>query len=327
LRHPLRAFVLCVGIATALSLPHKSAAGGVAVPLVGTGFNSANASSWVAGAHAGYNWQNGATVYGFETDLSATHLNSSMNGVLNFSPPIFSPPPPTSVNASIDWYGTLRGRLGVTSGPVLFYGTAGLAYGNVGLSSTASLSGLSFNSATSSTRAGWVAGGGIEYMYRPNLIFSLSYQYVDLGTLSLASAMTTPVILSQSASAHAQFQTVMAGFSWRFAPAGASGPWQGGYVGGQAGGAWGLSTGANYSATVFPVSDVRLKRDVTLLGRLDDGLGIYRYKYLWSDTVYVGVMAQEVALIRPDAVVRDRLDSYLRVDYGRLGLQLMTLAE
>ena len=75
------------------------------------------------------------------------------------------------------------------------------------------------------------------------------------------------------------------------------------------------------------VSDIRLKRDITLVGRLDDGLGLYRYRYQWSDTVYVGVMAQEVALIHPDAVVRGVLDKYLRVDYGRLGLKLMTLSE
>ena len=42
-------------------------------------------------------------------------------------------------------------------------------------------------------------------------------------------------------------------------------------------------------------------------------------------SVVVGVMAQEVALIHPDAVVRGALDDYLRVDYGRLGLKLMTL--
>jgi hypothetical protein len=63
------------------------------------------------------------------------------------------------------------------------------------------------------------------------------------------------------------------------------------------------------------ISDARLKRDITLVGRRDDGLGIYRYKYLWSDTVYVGVMAQ-VALIHPDAVVRDPLNGYLGVDYA-----------
>ena len=64
-----------------------------------------------------------------------------------------------------------------------------------------------------------------------------------------------------------------------------------------------------------------------LVGRRDDGLGIYSYRYLWSDTVYVGVMAQEVALIHPDAIVRSNLDDYLRVDYSRLGLKLMTLPE
>lgn len=324
---PLRAIVISIGIAAAtVGLARESSAGLPPTPVVGTGSNSASASSWVAGAHAGYNWQNGSVVYGFETDLSATHLNSSMNGILTFPPPIV-PPSATSTNATINWYGTLRGRLGVANGPLLYYATAGLAYGGIGLNSTTSLFGSSLFSSGSSTRAGWVAGAGIEYMYRPNLMFTLGYQYVDLGTLNLASAMTTPVILSQSASAHAQFQTVMAGFSWRFAPAGAPGSWQGGYVGGQAGGAWGLPTDANYSGSFLPRSDIRLKRNVTLLGRRDDGLGIYRYKYLWSDTVYVGVMAQEVALIRPDAVVRDPLYGYLSVDYGRLGLQLMTLAE
>jgi hypothetical protein len=77
---------------------------------------------------------------------------------------------------------------------------------------------------------------------------------------------------------------------------------------------------------IIPVSDIRLKRDIVLVGRRPDGLGIYRYQYLWSDAVYVGVMAQEVALIHPDAVVHG-VDGYLRVDYGRLGTRLMTLPQ
>jgi len=70
-----------------------------------------------------------------------------------------------------------------------------------------------------------------------------------------------------------------------------------------------------------------LANEPDTVGRRDDGLGLYRYRYLWSDTVYVGVMAQEVALIHPEAVVRGVFDNYLRVDYGRLGLKLMTLPE
>ena len=66
-------------------------------------------------------------------------------------------------------------------------------------------------------------------------------------------------------------------------------------------------------------SDIRLKRDIKQVARLDNGLALYRYRYKWSDQVYVGVMAQEVLLVRPDAVVRGA-DGYLRVDYSRLGL-------
>jgi Chaperone of endosialidase len=77
---------------------------------------------------------------------------------------------------------------------------------------------------------------------------------------------------------------------------------------------------------VFVVSDLRLKRDIALLARLDNGIGLYRYRYHWSDTVYVGVMAQEVAAIVPHAVVQGA-DGYLRVAYQYLGLRLLTWDE
>ena len=70
-------------------------------------------------------------------------------------------------------------------------------------------------------------------------------------------------------------------------------------------------------------SDVALKEDVRLLGHLDNGLGFYRFAYYGSDKTYVGVMAQEVQAIVPDAVVRGR-DGYLRVRYERLGLKFET---
>jgi hypothetical protein len=74
------------------------------------------------------------------------------------------------------------------------------------------------------------------------------------------------------------------------------------------------------------LSDRRLKRDIVQVGRLANGLALYRYRYLWSDTEYVGVMAQDVAEAVPDAVMRGA-DGYLRVDYARLGLRLMTWPE
>jgi Protein of unknown function (DUF3300)/Chaperone of endosialidase len=70
-------------------------------------------------------------------------------------------------------------------------------------------------------------------------------------------------------------------------------------------------------------SDVTLKHDITLIGRLDNGLGLYRFSYNGSDQVYVGVMAQEVQTIMPHAVVRGQ-DGYLKVFYDRLGLKCET---
>ena len=63
------------------------------------------------------------------------------------------------------------------------------------------------------------------------------------------------------------------------------------------------------------------------LGRLDKGIGVYRFRYRGTDhTTYVGVMAQEVQTILPNAVSRGR-DGYLRVDYDRLGLEFLTWDE
>jgi len=286
--------------------------------LPNSGANSAHGSGWVAGAQAGYNWQQGTMVYGLETDLSGTDLKSSMSGGLTGTP---CPGSAASTTAEVDWYGTLRGRVGVAADKALFYGTAGLAYGHVDLNSTFSGGGLTLNTDVSSTRAGWVVGAGIDYMIQPNLILNFGYQYVDLGSVSLAA--TSAGLISQTANANASFHVVRAGLSWRFAPGPT--PWGGGYVGAFGGGAWGLHTDATYNVAV--PSDRRLKRDVALVGVLDNGLGVYRFRYLWSDTVYVGVMAQEVALIRPDAIVHDVRDDYLRVDYGRLGLRMITLPE
>jgi hypothetical protein len=70
-------------------------------------------------------------------------------------------------------------------------------------------------------------------------------------------------------------------------------------------------------------SDIALKHDVVLLGHLENGLGYYRFSYLGSQKAYVGVMAQEVLAVLPDAVTRGS-DGYLRVYYDRLGLKFHT---
>src|SRR5262245_35772643 len=61
-------------------------------------------------------------------------------------------------------------------------------------------------------------------------------------------------------------------------------------------------------------SDIRQKRDIQPLDILANGLKLYRYRYRWSPTEYVGVLAQEVAAIVPEAVSEDAA-GFLCVDY------------
>jgi hypothetical protein len=70
-------------------------------------------------------------------------------------------------------------------------------------------------------------------------------------------------------------------------------------------------------------SDMRLKHDIIFLGRLDSGIGFYRFVYNGGSKAYVGVMAQEVQSVMPEAIVRGR-DGYWRVDYGKVGLKFET---
>jgi len=80
------------------------------------------------------------------------------------------------------------------------------------------------------------------------------------------------------------------------------------------------STSSSPSPDSSP-SDIRLKRDIQQVGRLGDGIRLYRFRFKWSDQEYVGVIAQEVERIAPKAVSRGA-DGYLRVDYAQLGIHL-----
>lgn len=68
-------------------------------------------------------------------------------------------------------------------------------------------------------------------------------------------------------------------------------------------------------ASIF--SDRRLKRDIERVGEFPDGLGIYAYRYVMGAKRVLGVMADEVAKLRPWALGPERA-SYATVNYGAL---------
>jgi hypothetical protein len=73
-------------------------------------------------------------------------------------------------------------------------------------------------------------------------------------------------------------------------------------------------------------SDIALKHDVVLLGHLANGLGYYRFSYLGGQKAFVGVIAQEVEGVMPEAVTRGS-DGYLRVYYEKLGLKFRSYSD
>jgi hypothetical protein len=63
-------------------------------------------------------------------------------------------------------------------------------------------------------------------------------------------------------------------------------------------------------------SDRRLKTNIHRIGTHRLGIGIYEYDYVWGEHA-IGVMADEVKTVMPDAVIRGD-DGYDRVDYSKL---------
>ncbi|PDT92095.1 hypothetical protein CO669_02165 [Bradyrhizobium sp. Y36] len=145
--------------------------------------NPSKPSGFVGGVQAGYNFQNGPFVFGVEGDIQAAGADDT------FAPWKFSNP----------WFGTLRGRAGYAFSNVLFYGTAGLAFGE--------LRAQTFGWSESHTTAGWTIGAGAEVGLAPNWSAKLEYLYIDLSTSQFA---ITGVSNGYSAS------VVRAGVNYRF---------------------------------------------------------------------------------------------------------------
>ena len=124
--------------------------------------NPAKPSGFVGGVQAGYNFQTGPWVFGVEGDIQAAGADDT------FAPWKFS----------IPWFGTLRGRAGYAFSNVLFYGTAGLAFGE--------LRAQTFGWTESHTSAGWTIGAGAEVGFAPNWSAKLEYLYIDLSTSQFA---------------------------------------------------------------------------------------------------------------------------------------------
>jgi len=70
-------------------------------------------------------------------------------------------------------------------------------------------------------------------------------------------------------------------------------------------------------ASGVAASDRRLKTNIVKISAFDNGLNIYQYDYINGEGPYIGVMADEVAEIVPEAL-GPVIDNYMTVDYSKL---------
>ncbi|AND89976.1 MULTISPECIES: outer membrane protein [Bradyrhizobium] len=168
---------------------------------------SPSAKGVIGGVQAGYNWQVAPQwLVGLEADFQGADVKGTTTQALA---PVGFDATSTTVSKGIDWFGTVRGRVGVLVAPQwLLYGTGGFAYGRTKSSfSTTDVTGgcivgatICASGASSGTSTGWTAGAGTEVMFAPNWSFKAEYLYVDLGrrTLNVASSTVPAIVFTTS---------------------------------------------------------------------------------------------------------------------------------
>lgn len=199
-----------------------------------------NLEGVIGGGQIGANFQFSPwLVLGVEADFQGAGLASNATAAAPYNRFGFIPAVGiANINSRVDWWGTLRGRVGVTpfSPNIMLYGSAGLAYGGVNnrftfssLSAIGPASAFATGSSTySDVNFGWTAGGGAEWapLDFPNWSVKVEYLYTDLGSSTLSTLGTGnftffgfPVasfVNSATNTTHHRWHTVRAGLNYRF---------------------------------------------------------------------------------------------------------------
>jgi outer membrane immunogenic protein len=215
----------------------NSATGLGIAPPAGSITNAAfDMNGGVAGGQAGYNWQNANWVFGIEGDLQWSGEKGSASfscvgvapaGGVCFPGLTFLPGGAGSTTLTIDqklqWFGTVRGRVGILATPkVLFYGTGGVAFGEIKTTGTMTgftPAGVAIASVGSSsdTRVGWTVGAGVEGKITQNWSAKLEYLYMDLGRFSAGPFTLAPAsAIAANTSSRFTDHILRAGINYQF---------------------------------------------------------------------------------------------------------------
>ncbi len=143
----------------------------------------------LVGFQEGINWQFAPTwVVGIEGDWSYLSAGHPLSQSLTFGGGTPSPFSAGSLGAKLDWLASARSRLGYLVTPNLMaYGTGGVAFGKIAYAGAASLNNptgftYSSNVGFNDVSVGWVAGGGLEWMFAPHWLLRGEYLFYHLNS-------------------------------------------------------------------------------------------------------------------------------------------------
>lgn len=161
-----------------------------------------NKSGFIGGGQIGYNFQvSDRFVGGFEADIQGLRLAGgetlwSMAKETKLGIPLVTV---TNASKSLNYLGTVRGRVGYLIAPTLLaYATGGLAYGGAsarasflqyGVDTSGQIGPASSANAFSGARTGWTVGAGGEWMFFPHWSAKLEYLYYDLGDVTISNGL------------------------------------------------------------------------------------------------------------------------------------------
>lgn len=140
------------------------------------GVSTSKMNGFIGGGQLGYNWQISSFVLGVEGDMQYSaqkRTETAVIGGVTFTG-----------EAKVPWFGTARGRVGYAFDNFLIYATGGAAWTNL----KASISALGLTASTDTTKMGWTAGAGVEWMIMPRWSVKAEYLYIDSGTTTLTVA-------------------------------------------------------------------------------------------------------------------------------------------
>jgi outer membrane immunogenic protein len=139
---------------------------GILSPGATLAYNGNNNEGFTGGGQIGYNYQftpGSGVVVGIEADAQYLDFGGRRSRFSLTAGSALNPGfvPVDGLLSTLDFFGTVRGRIGYAADRVLFYGTGGFAYatGDAG----ARVAFTNFSGRRDDFVTGWAAGGGVEY--------------------------------------------------------------------------------------------------------------------------------------------------------------------